>query len=383
MVDIKHILKYHAYQNIPLTFGEAYGLACYALTGCNGDRLALTQSVAAMCALHTKATYAWEYSGNNSDIPADAAQQIAGVCAAVFEQDIALSPSGFLKPRVRYAIDNCGMGGDLVVTANVSTIAAFIAAAAGIPMCKHGSPANADGGRHGSSDFIALCGINTLAAREDVEASVETLCFGYTEALDSRYKRIHRLTHELAQLPHMNDIIGPITNPLDPKILSRRIVGINHLIPPHVVARAYRILNERGVTKTEHGLFIRGFLNDRSDTGMDEVSICSGGTIVAELRDNEITIRRLSAKDFGLPLAPSEAVSPPTGMSKGDFSLKIIAGEIRGPVRDMILANAALLFYLDGRSSNLVDCLAMARETFDSGAAYERMLAVQARLPKK
>lgn len=386
-METKHFLKDHAYQNIPLTFDEAYSLGSYALKGCEGDQLAQIQSIAILSALHNRSTYAWKWSEvaehhHGHRLPQNAAEQIAGVCAAVFNNDIAMSKFGFLKPNVPYTMDNCGMGGDLIVTANVSTIAALIASAYGIPMCKHGSPANADNGRHGSSDFVSLLGINTYATRDEVEKCVEAEGFGYTEALDVRYKRIHLQTHKVAMLPHMNDIIGPITNPLFPKLMTRRVLGVNHLVSPRVVAEAYQILNERGVTNLQHGLFVRGFADGFRYEGMDEVSICEGGTQVAELQNGVIHERHLSAYDFGLkPVLPRE-VSPPSGTSKGAFSLSILRGEVGGTPLQMVLANAALLFYLAECSQDLVECYAMAEGVHQSGDAYNKVVAVRERLPK-
>ena len=293
-----------------------------------------------------------------------------------------MSQFGFLEPKVSFATDNCGMGGDLTVTANVSTIAAFIAAAAGIPMCKHGSPANADKGRHGSSDFISMLGINTYAHKDEVERCVANENFGYTECLDVRYKKIHLQTHRIAQIPHMNDIIGPVTNPLDNSVMKRRVLGVNHLVSPRVVAEAYKILNERGVTNLKHGIFIRGFADSCRYEGMDELSICEGGTQIAELQFSTIREYYLNADDFGFKAVSSTAVSPPKGMSKGDFSLNILRGKIAGPPLQMVLANAALLFYLAECSQDLKDCYAMAEAVHRNGDAYGKMLAVRKRLPK-
>jgi anthranilate phosphoribosyltransferase len=371
-MNIKHFLKDHAYQNIPLTFDEAYSLVVYAIEGCRGDMLAQIQSIAALSALHTQATYGWKHNENverqhGHRLPKNSAEQIAGVCAAVFQQDIAKSEYSFLNPKVPYAMDNCGMGGDLIVTANVSTIAAFIASTGGIPMCKHGSPANADGGRHGSSDFISLLGLDTYATKGVVEKCLETEGFGYTEALNVCFKQIHLQTHEVAKLPHMNDIIGPITNPLCPRLMSRKMLGVNHLVSPRIVAEAYKILNDRGVTYLHHGLFVRGFADKSCYEGMDEVSICVGGTQVVELHDGVISEYRLDASDFGLETVPVEAISPPNGMSKGNLSLGILRGEITGPSVDMVLANTALLFFLAGRSGDLRKCTEKARDVYESG----------------
>jgi anthranilate phosphoribosyltransferase len=386
-VDVKHLVKDHSSQNIPLTFEEAFSLGVYMLQGCHGDSLAQVQSVAVLTALHNKATYLWRWNKKQEKIhghrlPKSSAEQIAGICAAVFEHDIAVSEFGFLNPQVGFAINNCGMGGDLIITANVSTIAAFIASVAGIPMCKHGSPANADKGRHGSSDFISLCGINGFADKGLVERSVELFCFGYTEALDTRYKRIHLQTHDFAKLPHMNDIIGPITNPLNPRILKKVALGINHLIPPRIVAEAYQILNQRGFTYLEHGLFIRGFGDNNSQSIVDELSICGGGTQIAELKDGVISEYWVHAEDFDLEPIPVEAISPTNGTSKGDFSMAILKRESTGHASQMVTANAALLFYLAG-NHDLKDCYQQAASILASGQILDRVNEIRKMLPKK
>lgn len=386
-MDIKHILKDHAYQNIPLSYEEAFALGVYTIEGCRGNEMAQKQSIAALCALHTRATYAWkndryieEMHGHR--LPKNSAEQIAGICAAVYQQDIEISEFGYLKPDVPFVMDNCGMGGDIVVTPNVSTVAAFIAASAGIPMCKHGSPSNADKGKYGSSDFVSLiCGIDVFAQKDLVERCVEKTNFGFTEALDTRYKLIHLQTHKIAMLPHMNDIIGPITNPLHSRKLTRRVLGLNHLIPPKIVAEAYHIMNERGVTHLEHGLFVRGFANEHRYEGMDEVSICSGGTQVAELDHGKIREYVLHASDFGINEVAVNEISPKG--NKGEFSLAVLKGEVNGSPLQMILANAAILFYLAGKSQDLKECYKMAKEVHASGLPYETMLAVREMLPKK
>ncbi len=398
MIDAKHLAKTHVAQNIPLNYDEAYELGCLAVDSCNividqqvsGQSLTnVTQTIALLSALHNQATYAWQYSQNaqklhDHRLPKTAAEQIAGICVAVFNHDIANSDFGFLNPKVEYVMDNCGMGGDLIVTANISTIAGFIAAAADIPMCKHGSPANADQGHYGSSDFISLiCGINVNVSKGVMEECIAENKFGYTEALDTRYKHIHTQTHKIALIPHMNDIIGPITNPIHPHKIKRRVLGINHLMSPQTVAEAYQILNGKDVTRLEHGLFVRGFISKDSYEGIDEVSICEGGTKVAELKNGQIREFYLYAEDFGLKPIPSEAVSPPKGVNKGEYSLQILRGEIDGPRLQIVLANASLLFYLAGHSTDLKECYRMAEKIFQSGQAYKKMLAVKEMLAKQ
>ncbi len=387
MIDIKHIVKHHSCQNIPIGFNEAYALGELAISGCKGDSLAQIQSITAMTALHNKALYSWEWSEVDAqnhpdgDLPRNAAEQVAGICAAIFDHDIKPSEFGFLNPKVQYVMDNCGMGGDLTLTANVSTIAALIASCAGYVMCKHGSPGNTV--RTGSSDFVQdSCGINILSSKKSVERSVEQYGFGYTEALDTRYKLIHLQTHQVARLSHMNDIIGPITNPVNPLLMKRRMIGINHLISPHIIAEAYRIMNEKGVTNVEHLLAVRGLGDENGKGGVDEVSICKSGTLVAELKDGVIREFVLTPQDFGVESVSLESISPPSGMSKADFSLGILKGEISGGATNMVLANAALLFYLGGFSESFKSCYEAAREVYESGAPYQKVLALQKFLPQ-
>lgn len=384
--NIKHLLKDHAYVNIPLNFEEAYELGVYAVESCkNGNLLAQIQSISVLCALHTKALYGWKKRERGARkhkhrLPPDPSEQIAGFCAAIFKEDIERSESGFLRPKIPYAIDNCGMGGDRIVTANVSTISAFIASAGNIPMAKHGSPANADSGRHGSSDFVRLCGIDTCASKKQIEECLEKHSFGYTEALDTRYKHIHLQTHKIARLPHMNDILGPITNPIDPKILKYRLLGVNHLINPKIIAGAYLILNKKRITNVKHAIFVRGLVGRE---GIDELSICKEGSCIAELKGERIIEYRLYPKDFGLKAIKASSISPPAGMSKGDFSLKILKGEIQGSPLRMILSNASLLFYLAGESDDLRECYQIAENIFNSGKVYQKVLEIRKAIPLK
>lgn len=380
-MDINHILKHHAYQNIPLSYDEAYQLGEYVIRGCEGDQLAQIQSTAVLTALHNRATYSWTWSKSQQsmhshELPQNAASQIAGICAAVFEQDIAKSKFGFITPALDFVMDNCGMGGDLVVTSNVSTIAAFIAATAGIPMCKHGSPANADEGRQGSSDFISSLGIRTLSPKEGLIRCLEKEKFGYTEALDLNYKRIHIQTHSFARLPHMNDIIGVITNPVNPQILRRRIVGVNHLVDPLIVAQAYKIMNEASVTQMDDVIVVRGYIDGISQLGIDEASICAGGTSVARLSGGYLSHYNLPARNFGLVPVSGDSISPPKGMSKGKFSEQIMSGKISGSPLQLVLANAALLFHL-ANGMNLRQCYEIASDVFHSGKVVEKVEAVR------
>ena len=95
MIVVCHLLKYHASQNIPLTYDEAYELGLYVLKGCHGNEMAQRESIAVLCALHNRQTYSWQWEREKEKLhghrlPQSAAEQIAGICAAIFEHDIAV-----------------------------------------------------------------------------------------------------------------------------------------------------------------------------------------------------------------------------------------------------------------------------------------------------
>ncbi len=363
--DVNLLLKEKGYQNKPLDFEQAYLLGAFALSPYIPKlrhifdlprELVLIQSVVALSTFHNRATYQQENS----------AEQIAGICAAVFDYDIGTSKSGFIHTSSTEVVDNCGMGGDLFKTPNLSTIAALIASADGVKMLKHGSPGNTD--NVGSSDFLAYCGVNLFPEKKIIEEAITTFNFAYTDALDENYKRIHTQTHNFAKIAHMNDIIGPITNPVNPSDMHKRILGINHLIQPVRVAEAYRILNEKRVTSIEQGIFVRGFANEEGNGGIDEVSIMPGGTLVSELKNGQIKNYHLSAKDFGLNEINVLELNP--GKNKAETSRRILSREITDGKMEAALANAAIIFYLT-EGLSFKEGADKAREILASGKPYE------------
>jgi anthranilate synthase/phosphoribosyltransferase len=239
----------------------------------------------------------------------------------------------------------------------------------GVKVLKHGSPGNTD--NVGSSDFLKYNGVNLFAAKELVERATEQLGFAYTEALDQKYKHIHVQTHEVAGLAHMNDIIGPVTHPANPRLLKKKIIGINHLVTPERVAQAYRIMNQKGITNLERGLFVRGFAETGYNGGIDEVSVMPGGTLVSELNKGQIRTYHLTAKDFGLEEITKEELSP--GIKKAEVSKAILANEIYGGMRSSALVNTAIIFYLtDGL--DLIEGTKKADTLLSSGRPLEILL---------
>jgi anthranilate phosphoribosyltransferase len=356
-------------QGKPLSYDLAYELGQASVEAVVGQNMkAIIDTTAMLTGLYHRATLA------HPDTP----EMIAGLCAAVFEHDIGKSQHGFLEvPGVQLAMENCGMGGDTIVTPNVSCLSALCAASAGITMIKHGSRSHSDAGQNGSTDFLERCGIPMNLEPKQMCALIKTHKIGYIDAVDTRYKRIHQATMELSDICHLNHLLGPITSPVHPTILRRRVIGINQMIDPLTVAKAYRILNEKGITHMERIFLVRGRGETDADS-MDEVSIASKGTMCVELDTGDISPRNLIAADFGVPEASFHDLAIPKHMSKGNFSMAILQGEIKtGPAVDLVCANAALLFYLAGSATNLRDCASLAREQLTKGKAFELVQSIR------
>jgi anthranilate phosphoribosyltransferase len=305
---------------------------------------------------------------------------IAGICAAVFEKDIGKSTEGFLTiPGREYVLENCGMGGDTIPTPNVSCLAGICAASAGITMVKHGSRSHTN--PSGSTDFLEACGIPMDLPSETIQRSVDKFHLGYIDAVDTRFKRIHRMTMERSRVSHLSHIVGPITSPVHPHLLRRRVIGVNQNVNSRMVAQVYQILNDKGVTQMDHLLVVRGH-GDTANDFMDEVSITRNGTEVTQLRNNAITEFTLNAKQFGFPEYSCEELCIPPGREKGEYSRAILNGEANGAALDLVSANAALLFHLADPKRDLRDCAEHARKQFTSGAARQHMLSLREYLRK-
>ena len=164
--------------------------------------------------------------------------------------------------------------------------------------------------------------------------------------------------------------------------LNAKIEAGEELVAPEVVARSYQLLNERGVTNMERVLAVRGLAGEDADGGFDEVSICSAGTIVAELYKDKIAVYRLTPDVFGIEPVLPEEVAPPEGMTKAEFSLRILQGQEHGGGFKMVCANAAVLLWLAGNVSHLREGYQQSQEILLSGAAWRKAEEVQDFVPK-
>ncbi len=275
----------------------------------------------------------------------ETAEELIGAARA-----LAKAALPFERPRYRFA-DCCGTGGDLSGSINVSTATAFVAAACGLPVAKHGNRSVSS--RCGSADVLEALG----AKIDDDPATARRLldeigfCFLFAPTYHSGMRHAAPVRRQLAVRTVMN-FLGPCLNPARPKI---QLLGV---ADPSKLRRIARVLHDRGV---EQALVVHG-------DGLDEVAL-HGPTTAIRLDRGEFTEIELTPEDAGLERAPRTAIE---GGNPSDNAARLSAlldGKVDGAERDIVLLNTAALLMAAGLSADLRMGVALARDALRSGAA--------------
>ncbi|WP_435319114.1 anthranilate phosphoribosyltransferase [Haloarchaeobius sp. TZWSO28] len=260
-----------------------------------------------------------------------------------------------IEPNRKPLVDTCGTGGDDYDTINVSTTSAMVAAGAGIAVAKHGNYSVSSSS--GSADVLEVAGVQVDAEPAAVEARIEDDGIGFMLAtvFHPAMKAVIGPRKELGMRTLFN-VLGPLTNPAG---ADAQVVGVYDpdLVP--VLARALARMN------IERALVVHG-------SGMDEICI-HGETVVAEVDGDTIEEYTLTPEDLGLERAPVEAVAGGSPEENAADMTGILRGEVTGPKRDIILANAGAAIYIAGGADSLQAGVEKAREAIDSGAAAGKL----------
>ena len=254
-----------------------------------------------------------------------------------------------------HLVDTCGTGGDKAHTFNISTTAAFVSAAAGARVAKHGGRAVSS--KSGSADVLEALGVNLALTPEQVALCLREVGIGFMFAPSHHPAMKHAapVRKELGMRTILN-ILGPLTNPAG---APNQVMGVFHPDLVGIQARVLKLLGSRHVL-TVHGA-----------DGLDEITI-TGPTHVAELRHDFITEYAIEPKQFGLDAAPIEAIQVrEPGESKA--RLEAVLADERGPSRDVVILNSAAALYVSGVAGSLWDGVAAAREAIESGAARAKL----------
>ncbi len=248
-------------------------------------------------------------------------------------------------------IDIVGTGGDGSNTFNISTAAALVTAAAGVPVAKHGNRGMTS--RSGSADVLAALGVNVEADVACVEACLDQLgiCFCFAPLLHRAMKHVSAVRQKIGT-PTIFNILGPLANPASAPF---QLLGVGRAELQPLMAEALLLLG------THRVLVVHG------TDGLDEVTL-AGATYVYEAADGVLRQFDWQPSDFGLEPAGRETMLVSGPAESAEIIRGILRGR-RGPPRDIVVANAAAAIWTAGRSATLAECARLTAEAIDSGAA--------------
>ncbi len=254
------------------------------------------------------------------------------------------------------AIDMCGTGGDCLGTFNISTVASFVVAGAGVTVAKHGNRSVSS--QSGSADVLTALGVNVQCSAETAQACINRIGIGFLFAplYHPAMKYAAKPRTELGVRSIFN-ILGPITNPAGVK---RQLIGTYHQRAMHLLAGALQRLG------AEKSCVVH------SDDGMDEVTL-SAGTNVHEVNKNQQTHEyHLQPEDFGFSRLSLDGLRGGDKNTNAGIALNVLKGG-NNSARDVVVANAALGIYVSGKANTILEGKQKAEESINSGKALEKL----------
>jgi anthranilate phosphoribosyltransferase len=254
-----------------------------------------------------------------------------------------------------HLVDTCGTGGDAAHTFNISTTAAFVTAAAGARVAKHGGRSVSS--TSGSADVLEALGVNLDLTPGQVAASIDAIGIGFMFApkFHGAMKHAAPVRSELGVRTIFN-LLGPLTNPAG---APHQVLGVFH---PDLVGILVRVLQRLG---SRHVMVVHG-----SD-GMDEITL-AGETLIGELKDGEVSEYTIHPREFGLETCSNEVLKVWDATQAKDMLLSVL-DDLPGPARDIVLLNAGAAIYVADRADTLGEGIELAREAIASGAAREKL----------
>ena len=319
-----------------LTYDEAYTVMNEIMKG----QTSQTQNAAFLAALSTKSTRA------------ETIAEISG-CAAAMRELATPVPHPGLK-----VLEIVGTGGDRSNTFNISTTSAFVIAAAGVKVAKHGNRAASS--KSGTADVQEALGVNI---QQSPEKALEMLngcgmCFLFAQKYHSAMKYVGPIRKELGFRTVFN-ILGPLTNPANPDYF---LLGV---YDEYLVEPVAKVLDKLGVA---NAVVVHG--KDR----LDEVSP-SAPTTVCELKNGYYRTTQICPEDFGLVRGSKDELVGGTAEENAEITKGVLSGKIQGTKRNAVLMNAGLALYVAQKAPTMQAGIELAAEMIDSGKAYKTMEA--------
>ena len=317
-----------------LTYDEAYAVMNEIMNG----ETTPTQNAAFLAALSTKST------------KAETIDEISG-CAQAMREHALTVDGGDMD-----TLEIVGTGGDRAGSFNISTTTAFVAAAAGIKVAKHGNRAASS--KSGTADCLEALGANINLEPEKCVSLLKDagFCFFFAQKYHTSMKYVGAIRRELGFRTVFN-ILGPLTNPIKP---SRQLLGVydEYLLEPLA-----KVLTSLGV---KNGMVVYG------REKLDELST-AGETAVCEFNNGEYSSYVLTPEQFGLTRSTKQDLEGGTPEENAAITRDILSGKDKGPKYETVLMNAGAALYISGKATDIADGIGKARELIDNGEALKAM----------
>ncbi|OJG26654.1 anthranilate phosphoribosyltransferase [Enterococcus caccae] len=252
-------------------------------------------------------------------------------------------------------MDNCGTGGDQSGSFNISTTAAFVLAAGGVTVAKHGNRSISS--KSGSADIFECLGVDISLSPEKTSFVLNEvgLAFLFAPQMHPKMKYVMNVRKELGT-PTILNLIGPLTNPVS---LNSQLMG------------TYRrdLLEETAKTLSELGRSRAIVVNGAG--GLDEASL-AGTTHFALLEEKKITMHTIEPEEFGFTRLPIEAIRGGNAKQNTDTLLSVLKNQA-SPYLDTVLLNAGLGFFSNGKVETIQEGIILAKDCVASGAALDKL----------
>ena len=257
-------------------------------------------------------------------------------------------------------LDTCGTGGDGSDTFNISTVAAFVAAGAGVRVAKHGNRAVTSPTGCGSVDLLDSLGISIPTSPEDTRRSIREVGIGFlfAPAVHTAMKHAALVRKEL-RIRTVFNLLGPLTNPVG---ATAQLVGAPSERMAELLAGALAALGLK-----------RGFVVHGAD-GLDEITT-TGPTLAFEIRDGRVERRTLEPGDFAVRVTTPEELRGGSKERNHEIARAVLNGE-HGAPRDIVIANAAAALVAAGKCDTFLEGAAIAAVSIDTRAARGKVEAL-------
>ncbi|SPF41570.1 Anthranilate phosphoribosyltransferase [Candidatus Desulfosporosinus infrequens] len=275
--------------------------------------------------------------------------EITGSALAMREKAIHLNP-------VLDVMDIVGTGGDEVGTFNISTTTAFVVAAGGVPVAKHGNRSVSS--KSGAADVLEKLGIKIAITAEHSQKILDeiNLCFMFAQTYHSSMKHCAPVRREMGIRTIFN-ILGPLANPAGANL---QLMGV---YDENLVEPLAKVLSNLGVKR---GMVVHGC------DGLDEATLTTR-TKVCEIKMGVLSSYHLDPEELGLNYCTLAELVGGDAEENAKITRSILNGSEQGAKRDIVVLNAALCLYLAGKAATIKTAIPMAQDLIDSGAAINKL----------